>query len=455
MSEGMLRENLMDVFHHGKDNIAIEDELNRICRDFMCEEVSFVMETLDDSLMQQMKAQGFQIERSDTRSVQFMFGEVTFKRRLYKRGVKTQYALDERMGFDKYVKYTPGVKANMAYLATRMSYAKAEEATRRLTPIDISANTIHRIVANADEAIHTYTYNEQHDGLPEAKQVPVIYVEGDGLQLHLRNNERKELARFQVHEGSKKIGKSRRKCKNMMEFSDFSSAKAKKQLDNYLQQTYDLSKTVVITSSDGGSGYAPETFEDFAVGALAHEHFIDSYHVHRKIEERMWFCPKLTEKMRKAIWKYSELDRDAVLDAMEYIASERGGDQEKDDARLLRDYFDRNWAYMKPMQKREMPVSHRGMGVAESNHRPHSYRMKKQGRVWGKTGGNAMAHVIDAQRNGTLFVALSNTWKIITSVSQDETPRRTQVYLKDVPTAHTIGDPNKGLASTYQRKLKY
>ena len=49
----------------------------------------------------------------------------------------------------------------------------------------------------------------------------------------------------------------------------------------------------------------------------------------------------------------------------------------------------------------------KGLGTCESNHRPFSFRMKRQGKSWGVKGAEAIANIISGLRNGDLTQALS------------------------------------------------
>ncbi|MSE06766.1 ISLre2 family transposase, partial [Lactobacillus salivarius] len=95
------------------------------------------------------------------------------------------------------------------------------------------------------------------------------------------------------------------------------------------------------------------------------------------------------DKLKRAIRSYSKKDVDLILDTMESIADVRKDSiQAIEYIRLLRRYIRRNWKYIKPIGKRELPgiENYKGLGTFESNHRPFSYRMKKQGRAWSKKG---------------------------------------------------------------------
>ena len=64
-----------------------------------------------------------------------------------------------------------------------------------------------------------------------------------------------------------------------------SSQDAFKQAAHYLNQVYNLKDTIVVTNSDGGSGYEADKFESMDGYSKQHEHFRDLFHVHKKIKE--------------------------------------------------------------------------------------------------------------------------------------------------------------------------
>ncbi|HFI0004798.1 TPA: ISLre2 family transposase, partial [Streptococcus suis] len=119
-----------------------------------------------------------------------------------------------------------------------------------------------------------------------------------------------------------------------------------KEMMNYLQATYDLTETIVISNSDGGSGYEKEVFEELSLGCFRHEHFRDMYHVHRKIKERLNFVSsKLQGKLIEAIHQYDKEKVRACLDTAESLIEERE-ETCLEQLRLLQGYLDRNWVYL-------------------------------------------------------------------------------------------------------------
>src|SRR5699024_1150267 len=135
-----------------------------------------------------------------------------------------------------------------------------------------------------------------------------------------------------------------------------------KELTLYLQESYDLTDTIVISNSDGGSGYEQEDFEEICLGCKKHEHFRDIYYVQRKIKERLNFVLQLQSKMITTIYSYDRKKVQAVLDTAESLI-DVNEEQCMENLRLLAGYIDRNWLFLKPMKQRELNDSHACLGA--------------------------------------------------------------------------------------------
>ncbi|WP_010581432.1 ISLre2 family transposase, partial [Liquorilactobacillus vini] len=212
--------------------------------------------------------------------------------------------------------------------------------------------------------------------------------------------------RFQIYEGIRRNGK-RRELINRHIISNLDRQQAMKEVSEYLQAHYDLKQTIVISGSDNGSGYEAEVFKELAPDCLRHEHFLDQYHLNRKIQERLSFDFELIKPLKKAVYSWDWDQVAAVLDTAESrITNEDQAGQEKQTAlRKLRNYLKRNWQYIKPAELRGLKKPN-GLGSCESNHRRYTYRLKRQGRSWSKAGLKAMLRIIDAQQNGGLVEAM-------------------------------------------------
>jgi len=206
-----------------------------------------------------------------------------------------------------------------------------------------------------------------------------------------------ELHRFQIAEGIEQHGKRRRLIGTYFVSSyEYSSAKLMMQM--YLDIHYDLSKTLVISNSDGGPGYEKAAFDEIiGLDVLRHEHCRDRYHANRKVKERLgWADQMLVKEMCKAINKGNREDADLYLNTI--LATARNAKQEYN-AKKYAAYLDRNWEYLIRPWKRGLKGIAKCLGTCESNHRIYGYRMKKQGRRWSQKGGAAMARLITAQKN--------------------------------------------------------
>ena len=431
MNEKQVTEQLFNMLSSNLDTIEREKEMAKLLNDYCCHLVSQTIERLDDEMVGQMTSNGYKIDRKDERTVHFLFGSVTYIRRRYidlanKLGF---YPVDYHLGMFKHKKYSPLVMARVAELATKMPYRTCEEAISILTPLKISFNTIRNLVLKTDKLISNY--KEYHEQLEDEKteqeellsnkqkrKVPILYLEGDGLDLFMqdRNFPRKTLHRYLVHEGTQPITRSRNKCVNMYQSADFNRKTAYQDMFKYLRTNYDLTDTIIITNSDNGSGYTYNVFYELTLGCKNHEHFVDKYHVNEKLIQRMSFCKEMIPRAKRMINRWDESERNAIIKEMLLIADNIKDDEQRqkalEDCYRLRGYLSRNWKFIKPIAERELGVNMNGIGVSESTHRPFSYRMKRQGRTWKKKGGNAIAHIISEKKNERFDDVFDFEWQL-------------------------------------------
>ncbi|MED7629062.1 ISLre2 family transposase, partial [Lactobacillus helveticus] len=65
--------------------------------------------------------------------------------------------------------------------------------------------------------------------------------------------------------------------------------------------TYDLSDTLIISNADGGAGYAKKDFDEIVGRCKQHEHFLDVFHLNKKIKDRLGFMPAMPSKLKGAV----------------------------------------------------------------------------------------------------------------------------------------------------------
>src|SRR5699024_7558522 len=379
-----------EIINNNHSLIEIEMALETYLSNTVSELFSQALSRIDMELIQDYKADGYEIDRVEKRTVQFVFGPVHLKRRrMRKKGEKSVIPLYSAIGLEKHKLYSPLVEMKAACLASDSVYRKAADAIELLTPLSISHGAIHSITQRTGEVIQNWTDEAPlHDETlqKDKKKVPVLFIEGDGLLLKGREKKRPELHRVQIHEGVI-LNKKRPELKNPLMFeSTDSSKKAFERAGKWIEKEYDLRDTVVISNSDGGSGYEEAKFEAVIGRNKRHEHFRDPYHVNRKIKERLSFDKKMASLMLEAVRDYDEERVKTILyTTLSRIDDLAHYDEYKEEVVKLEKYLERNWASIKPLKQRNLPVTD-GIGVCESGHRPFSYRMKHQGRGFTKKG---------------------------------------------------------------------
>lgn len=373
--------------------------------------VKQAFEAIDEEVAKRYKERGYRIEGRDSRSIQYLFGDVTFKRRRMKKDdAKGIYPFDKEMGLGKHQRYSMLLMRNVAELATKTVYRVTAKAVNLLTPIQMSHQKVANLLRTAGERCKNWEEKEAAQELPgrePQRQVEALYIEGDALTLKGQKKRKLEIHRIQIAEGVEESGK-RKKLVHPHYISGTNRKEVMEEATAYLLNHYDVSNTKIISNSDGGAGYEYEVFADIADGCRQHEHFRDQYHVNRKIKERLNFAPKLQHLLQKALQKYDWEKVTTVLDTAESMAED---ETLVEQVVRLRGYIKRNWAYLKPAEQRGIGNKQEAIGTCESNHRLYSYRMKRQGRYWGKDGAEAMVKVIDALRNQELEQALTQQVK--------------------------------------------
>jgi len=402
---------IVEIINNNPTLIDIEMAIETYFTEVLSQLFSRALERIDLELIQEYKETGYEIDRIEERTVQFSFGPVVLKRRrMRKKDEKSVVPLNLAIGLEKHKRYSPLVEMKAVSLASDSVYRKASDAIELLTPLSISHGAIHSMTQRLGETIQNYTDEAPlHDETPikDKKKVPVLFIEGDGLLLKGSKEKRPELHRVQIHEGVI-MNRKRPELKNPLLFeSTESSRKAFERAGKWLEKEYDLRNTIVISNSDGGSGYEQNKFDDIIGQTKRHEHFRDAYHVNRKIKERLSFDKKMANLMIRAVRSYESSKVEAIL----HTTLSRIKEDEKeadyiDNVYKLEKYIKRNWNSIKPLKKRNLPIR-KGLGVCESNHRPFSYRMKHQGRGFTKKGAGNLAAIISARRNGIFLEILS------------------------------------------------
>lgn len=238
--------------------------------------------------------------------------------------------------------------------------------------------------------------------------MPVLYLEGDGVVIK-GTKKRLEFHRYQVCEDIINLSQKRRKRVQAKEFVSLSRLDALQEIKTYLANTYDLSDTLIISNADGGAGYAKKDFDEIVGYCRQHEHFLDVFHLNKKIKDRLSFMPAIQGKLISAVeFKYDRHLTDVILDTIESnLIDELNTPENHENLKLLRSYLHRRWADIKPFKMRHLSVI-KAIGCCESDHRKYTYRVKGQGKYWSEDGAEGILRVLTCIKNNELEYWLSS-----------------------------------------------
>ncbi|WP_018662447.1 ISLre2 family transposase, partial [Heyndrickxia acidiproducens] len=295
----------------GTDSLIEFEEQSKIfMQQTFTQLVGDVFVKLDKIIKQQKLDEGWEYCRSDDRSVQFLFGNVAFKRSLMhdKKGAP-HYVLDEWLGMEPNQRYSPLVELKVAELASESTYQKAADILKEWTAVSLSRTTVGKMVkrvgeAQADDDQAFVEELEEAASLPEGKKVDYLFAEADGVFVRgLKKKQSMEVHHAILYEGWEINGKrvSLRQPKVMMTTKPIQTFWDEVQAT--AANTYSLEKARVITNSDGGPGYTPERFQTaFSQSEFPTLNQLDAYHVAQAVVRTFGGGKsEVKEQIRKAI----------------------------------------------------------------------------------------------------------------------------------------------------------
>ena len=369
----------------------------------------------DKQIAPTMRANGYKRVDSSERTVLFTFGEITFSRNRWRRGDETRYPVDDWLGLKKYQRYSLELMYTFARYASEMSYRQVCRMIKLSYRLDITKDTVLKAVKLTgqlfSEKSHYRYFVEEH--VPEKINAPIIYVEGDGVLVKTtsKNNEKHntDLAHFLIHTGTKKVhGRTVLLNKHEIIHTDYEVARD--ELLDYLYNHFEITdQTILVTNSDNGKGYTRRVFQNIqkALKIKRHEHFWDAYHVKEKLKQFFKPYPKVLQDLAfKAVQTYDRKLLKTALDTTEALIFDEEDyyDFQQFRQKLLDNFKDTKTAKLRGL-------SHKGIGVMESQHRQVTYRMKHRGMYWSIKGACAMARLILLERIDQLEELFFGDWR--------------------------------------------
>lgn len=369
----------------------------------------------DKQIAPTMRANGYKRVDSSERTVLFTFGAMTFSRSRWRRGTKTRYPVDEWLGLKKYMRCSLELMYHLVRYASEMSYRQVCRMIKLSYHLDITKDTVLKAVKLTGQLFSEkshYRYFVEEE-VPEKIKAPVIYIEGDGVLVKTNTGgdekHNTDLAHFLVHTGTK-IVNGRTVLLNKHEIIHTDYEVARDELLDYLYNHFEITnQTILVTNSDNGKGYTRRVFQNIqkALKIKRHEHFWDAHHVKEKITSFFKSYPKiLKDLMFKAIQTHNRKLLKTVLDTVESLVTD---DEEYLVFQKFRKKFLNNFKDTKPAKLRGL--SHKGIGVMESQHCKVTFRMKHRGMYWSIKGACAMARLILLERIDQLENLFFGNWR--------------------------------------------
>ncbi|MBB5887385.1 UPF0236 family transposase-like protein [Lactovum miscens] len=188
-----------------------ESILNHFLEHLVSDLIGQALEMLDTQLVGPMREKGYQIAKRRSRTVSFLFGTVTFRRRSYVKAGEVFYPVDHLLGLAPKQRQSKYVQNVFAQASTRGVFRKVSELINLVSPLTISHPQLQQLAKQIGQEID----RNQSNALANAptsgtRQVKVLYLEGDAFSVGKQGGGNFYLHRLQVCEGRQKVGNSGR-----------------------------------------------------------------------------------------------------------------------------------------------------------------------------------------------------------------------------------------------------
>lgn len=391
--------------------IEFEEQLQLVMYDTFSDLVGEAFTHLNKVIKERSQREKLTVERNDERTIQFIFGPVTYNRTLFydSNNNTSFYPLDKWLGFRKYQRYSPLVELKVAELASESDYRESARILKEWTPVTLSHTTVGSIVKSVGgaQAVADSELVEELDiaaTLPEGKRVDFLYSEADGVFIRgTKLKKHREVYHGITYEGWEKNGERVSLVNPRVILTTRGVTDFWKEMQSSSAYQYSLENTQIITNSDGGKGYSAERFQEtFSQSCHPVLNQLDDYHIKQAINRALgWKTNKFKEEIQCAI-KKSDFNKFVLwTDTFESTL-----ENEKQIKKVIefRTYITNHWERIFDWRTKvkNAPKDARTLGCIESRQRHISFRMKKRGMHWSEVGAESMVKVKQGILNGTL-----------------------------------------------------
>lgn len=401
---------LYEIIKRTDNLIDLEDTVKVFMHEVFSTLMGEVFTKLDKVIKEEKQQEGWTVVRDDNKTVQFTFGNVTFRHTSMKDNKgNCRHPFDEWLGLRKYQRLSPLVEVKVAEMASETDYRETARVLREWTAVNISHTTVASIVkrvgqtqSQADEKLVEEL--KEAAFLPKGKKVDFLYAEADGV--FVRGTQKKksiEVRHAVVYEGWNKNGKrvSLREPKVIM--TTKATEDFWKEVQAFTSHQYSLEDAHIVSNSDGGAGYTSEKFQEaFSQSKHPVLNQLDPYHISQALNRSFGGGKSpFKDGVKKALKEHDLANFNLWVDTFESTLEE---EKSVEKLKSFQKYIENNWDRIFDWREKveSLPEDARSLGAMESNQRHVSFRMKKRGMHWSKTGGEGMVKVIQGILNRTL-----------------------------------------------------
>ena len=368
-------------------------------------------------------------------TVKTIFGEVTFRRTLYKTKdesgiIKHVFILDEALHLDTPGLYSEAFKNLLVSGITTKSYRACAKELSETTGQSISAmgvwNVIQDLGGNLAKEEKKLVAKHDKGAISGGKVVPVLFEEADGVNLSLQGKDRKatkkgytELKVSIAYNGCVKESKDRYRLEGKVATAGFEKTDEFQRIrEAKIAKEYDLDEvTFRFLNGDGAEWIKKVRNEDalFQLDVFHRNKAINEKIPHREAQKTI--LRLLNEKNIPELFSFIEMYRDSLAYP-----------EEIERVNELITYFRNNESGLLPIMERglKLPASpegivYRNMGTMEGHiWSIAAYRLKHNHTSWSKNGASNLAKILAKKSEGKLYEVTNR----LESLSDDEEPEQ-------------------------------
>ncbi|AGA57472.1 Uncharacterized protein family (UPF0236) [Thermobacillus composti KWC4] len=370
----------------------LEEWMFRKMQDMFVDAMRSTLEMLDQIILEQRDRERYRVKAERETSVNTVFGNIRFKRRLYmdRQTGKHVYLLDQHMRFEGRGKVSPHLlETAIAFAAEGPSYRDSARRLEQLLGYAVLSHEAIRgkLIEQAEKPVKA----------TEKRPAKVLFVEADGLYTKLQRRKRKgmEHAIAVVHEGWEQVGK-RVRLRNKQHDLHRGEGDFWEAFGDFLTERYEIDgDTWLVVGGDGAKWIGEcESYFHKCIYTL------DRFHVARDLKRFVGHLPKVWKEARQALARQNPAD---LMAAVERVPIEAIAPDKREEWTAYQSFLRRHRKHLEDYRKtlEAHGIDTRGMrpmGSAEAQMRVLAKRTKRGGYSWSERGCRAMLETVMRRR---------------------------------------------------------